>query len=228
MGIAYRMLRWLARLVIICQMRFQVAGLEHVPRDGSVLLVSNHLGIIDPAVICVRFPREVRFSGKAELFGWPVIGWVARVVKAVPIHRGESDRAALRRLGNLLTAKECVLVFPEGTYADPPDPAAMIPLKTGAAFLAMRTGAAVLPVGITGTERVWLLGRGWRPWRRPRVHVRYGAAYRPAPPPGLSAKATYQYVTDEMARRIAELLPEAYRGQYLGALDAPHGVATVP
>jgi 1-acyl-sn-glycerol-3-phosphate acyltransferase len=107
-----------------------------------------------------------------------------------------------------------ILLQPEGTYAKPPHPVGLVPFKTGAAFLAVRSGASVLPIALTGTERVWHPGRGWRPWHRPRVRVTFGEPYRPQIPPGLSTKAGYQLMADEMGRRIAALLPEEYRGAY--------------
>jgi 1-acyl-sn-glycerol-3-phosphate acyltransferase len=214
MAFRYRVLRRLVRLLLAGQMRLRVFGLEQVPTEGPLLLVSNHLGMTDPLVICARLRREVRFTPKAELFEWPVIGWLARQVGAVPIRRGASDREAIRRVSGLLAAGDCVLVFPEGTYADAPEPAAMVPVKTGAALLAVRSGALVLPVGLAGTERVWNRTRGWRVWQRPRVTVTFGAPYRPALPPGLPTKSAYQWIAEDMARRIAALVPEAYRGCY--------------
>jgi 1-acyl-sn-glycerol-3-phosphate acyltransferase len=196
-------------------MRLRVAHTERVPLVGTVLLVSNHLGPTDQFAIVLHLRREVRMLAKAELFEWPIIGWVGRVGQAVPVRRGASDRTALRTIEKLLEGGQCVLVFPEGTYADPPDPAAMIPLKTGAAWLALRTGAPIVPVGIWGTERVWRTKRGWRPWWRPRVGVLFGEPYiPPAAPNGNITKATLNAVTDEMARRIAALVPEEYRGHY--------------
>jgi 1-acyl-sn-glycerol-3-phosphate acyltransferase len=209
-------LRRLARLMLAGQMRLRVSGLEHVPAEGPLLLVSNHLGMTDPLAICVRLRRVVRFTPKAELFEWPVIGWLARQAGAVPIRRGASDREAIRRVAGLLAAGECVLVFPEGTYTDAPDPAAMLPVKTGAALLAARSGAVVVPVGLMGTERVWNPTRGWRLWHRPRVRVVFGAPYRPVVPTGLSTKAAYQWVAEDMAHRIAALVSPEYQGHYHG------------
>src|SRR5262245_11426706 len=142
---AYWILRALARLLIATQMRvLRVTGRERVPATGSVLLVSNHLGPTDPLPIGVHLRRHVRIMAKAEIFRWPVLGWIARWARGVPIRRGESDREALRIVSRLLVAGECVLVFPEGTYADPPAPSAMLPVKTGAAWLAARRGAAAV------------------------------------------------------------------------------------
>ncbi len=210
----YAMLRALAHLVVASQMRLRVAGDEHVPRDGPVLLVSNHLGLTDPLVIAVELSRHVRFLAKAELFEWPVIGGLARGARAIPIRRGASDRQSLRAVAAQLTRGQCVLVFPEGTYSAPPLPAAMIPVKTGAAWLALRTGAPVVPVAIWGTERVWHAARGWRAGRRPEVNVTFGEPYLPARPVGVGMKAACETVADDMARKIAALLPDMYRGHY--------------
>ena len=90
----------------------------------------------------------------------------------------------------------------------------MLPLKTGAAFLALRAGVPVVPVAITGSEHVWTLPRGWRVWHHPHVHVVFGEPYRPRVPAGLSTRHAMRIVADEMACRIAALLPEAYRGRY--------------
>src|SRR5215813_365322 len=187
MTIAYRILRALAKLLVKSQMRIlRVTGWDHVPPTGPVLLVSNHLGPTDTLPIGVYLRRQVRIMAKSEIFHWPVLGWIARWARAIPIRRGESDRKALRIASLLLAAGECVLVFPEGTYREPSEPPAMLPVKTGAAWLALRTGAAVVPVGIWGTENVW--ARDWRPWRllwrRPRASVAVGGPYRLALPPG--------------------------------------------
>ena len=90
----------------------------------------------------------------------------------------------------------------------------MLPAKPGAAWLALKTGATVMPVGIWGAEYVWCRARGWRVWHRPHVYVNFGEPYIPAAPVGVSSKAATTAVAEEMARRIAALLPEEYRGFY--------------
>jgi len=214
MGVGYHILRSAARLILAFQMQLEVRGIEHVPRTGPLLFVSNHLGNSDQFAIAVRLPQEVRILAKAEIFEWPILGWLARRGEAVPIHRGEADREALRTMRELLDSGAWVLVFPEGTYVDPGEPLGMLPVKTGAAWLAWHTGATVVPVAITGTEVVWSPGRGWRLWKRPHVLVTFGEPYKPVWPENAAQKLAWRAAADEMARRIAALLPEGYRGAY--------------
>ena len=210
----YRMIRALGRILLFLQMRLRIRHAERVPTSGPVLVVSNHLGSTDPLTIAADIPRQLRIVAKAELSDWPFIGWLARHGGVIFIRRGESDRDALRTVLEALYAQQCALVFPEGSYRDPPEPACMLPVKPGAAWLALKTGATVVPVGIWGTELVWSRARGWRFWHRPRVYVQFGEPYVPVAPLGMSSKAATTAVAEDMARRIAALIPEEYRGFY--------------
>ena len=211
----YRTLQLVTGLLAPVQMRLHVDRQDCVPAYGPVLLVSNHLGITDPMVVALPLRRRVHILARAEIFEWPAIGWLARRAGVVPVHRGEADRQALRTVSQLLAAKECVLVFPEGARHYPPEAPGMLHIKAGAAWLALRTGAIVVPVGIWGTEFVWEPARGWRPWSRPTVHVVFGQPYYPQlPPAGPPARARLNAVANEMAARIADLLPPGYRGVY--------------
>jgi 1-acyl-sn-glycerol-3-phosphate acyltransferase len=219
MGLGYHILHSVSKLILAFQMRLEIRGIERLPRTGPLLLVSNHLGLTDQFAIAARLPHQVRILAKAELFEWPIIGWLARRGEVVPIRRGEADREALRTMRDLLDCGAWVLVFPEGTFVDSHEPFGMAPVKTGAAWLAWHTGVTVVPVAITGTEVVWSPGRGWRLWQRPHVCVTFGEPYKPVWPEQAAQKLAWRVAADEMARRIAALLPEGYRGVY--ALPAP-------
>jgi 1-acyl-sn-glycerol-3-phosphate acyltransferase len=218
--LVYRVVVALVRLLLPSQMRLRVKGAENCPHRGALILVTNHLGLVDPAPIAVSVRRPIRMLAKSDIFDWPMLGGIAHGVRIVPVRRGVSDREALRTLSDILAQGQCVLLMPEGTYPKAPLPPALLPLKTGAAFLALRSGALVLPVALTGTERIWHRSRGWRVshlwqlWRRPQVTLTFGEPYRPQAPVGLSTKAAYQAVAEEMGRRIAALLPAEYRGAY--------------
>src|SRR5260370_35679779 len=212
MKIGYRGLRLAAALLLACQTRLWVYGVERIPRSGAVLLVANHLGAIDPVAIALRIPRMVRILAKAEILTFPVLGGLARLGAVIPIRRGESDREALRTVVDQLWDGQAALVFPEGTFRRVPEPAAMAAVKPGAAWLALRTGATVVPVGIGGTERVWHPSRGWKLWHRPHVYVVFGEPYVVKPRQGVPNKTALAENAGEIAGRIAPLLAAQYRG----------------
>ncbi len=210
----YTVVRAIIRLLLPTQMRLRATGMERCPARGPLILVANHLGLLDPIAVAALVRRRVHILAKAEVFEWLALGGIARASGIVPVRRGASDREALRKVVDLLRAGECVLVMPEGTYPKVPLPPAMLRALPGAAFLAAHTGAPVLPVAVTGTERVWMPKRGWRLGQRPRVTITYGEPYQPVAAAAGGAKAAFQALADDMGRRIAALLPEAYRGYY--------------
>lgn len=190
---------------MIC--RYRVHGREHVPMTGALLIVVNHLSWYDPLLLGVVLPRRAWFFTKAEMFDWPIVGFVCRRTGQIPVHRGEGDRAALEQALAYLREGKAVVVFPEGTVERQEQ---MIPAHTGAAMLAMRSGATVLPIAHTGTRRVLRSRRSWFP----RVRVQIGEPFVPALPEGAARKARLQVVTKEIMARIAGMLPTELRGVY--------------
>ncbi|MDA8359422.1 MAG: HAD-IB family hydrolase [Actinomycetota bacterium] len=192
--------------------RFDIAGIEHVPRQGPAILAANHRSYFDVAalaVVAARIGRPVRFLAKKELFDVPGLGWAARSLGGIPVDRGGRSDLSLRQAEAALRAGEVVIVLPEGTI--PRGEAFFDPLlqgKTGTVRLASATGAPVVPVGLWGTERVWP-----RSARSPRVtelrhpplvQVRVGRA---VPLGGNDAVADTRTVMDA----ISSLLPEEAR-----------------
>ncbi len=155
----YHLLRPFVRREAFPYARFDLAGLEHVPSRGPVLLASNHRSYFDVAALAVvagRLGRPVRFLAKRELFDAPLVGWVARALGGVPVDRGSGSDQPLRRAEAALRAGEVVIVLPQGTI--PRGEAffdSALRGKTGTARLAAATGAPVVPIGLWGTEQVW-------------------------------------------------------------------------
>ncbi|HEU5367741.1 MAG TPA: lysophospholipid acyltransferase family protein [Ktedonobacterales bacterium] len=211
----YQLLVRLSRLLIFVTMKRRISGQEQTPSEGGLLIVSNHLGLLDPLVIGTRLPRRLYILAKSEVFSWPVIGWLARKADVIPVRRGQSDREAIRRVLEHLQAGHAVLIFPEGTYPKRHQPRGMLPAQAGAALLAQRSGATILPIGITGSEMVWSpRSLPWGLFRRWPVQVRVGEPYRPGVPASASQKQALALITGEMMQRIAALLPASYRGYY--------------
>jgi len=191
---------------LIC--RYRVRGLENVPATGPLLIVANHLSWYDPILLGVLLPRRIWFFTKAEIFRWPIAGWVCRATGQIPVHRGSSDRAALEKGLEYLHEGKALAVFPEGTVARKEQ---MIAAHTGAAMMALRTGATVLPIAHTGTRRIL---RSLRTLWFPRVDIQIGTPFVPAISEGVARKVELKAVTQEIMGRIAEMIPPESRGVY--------------
>src|SRR5438552_2931790 len=150
-GILYSLVRALAWLLTHLVCRYRVSGQEHVPRNGTLLVVVNHLSWYDPLLLAVVLPRRVWFYTKAEIFAWPVAGWLAQHTRQISVHRGESDRVALEKALSYLREGKALVIFPEGTVERQER---MITAHPGVAMLAVRSGATILPVAHSGTRRI--------------------------------------------------------------------------
>lgn len=150
--------------------RPEVAGMENVPASGPFIMASNHLSFLDSVILQALAPRPVGFFAKAEYFTAPgprgrAQRWFFESVGSIPVERGEqaASVAALEQLVELLDAGEGVGIYPEGTRSRD---GRLYRGRTGAAWLALTTGAPVVPVGLRGTERLQPPGtNGVRPQR---------------------------------------------------------------
>jgi 1-acyl-sn-glycerol-3-phosphate acyltransferase len=180
-------------------------GRRHVPAHGPVILASNHLSFIDSVVIRLAAPRRVIFLAKAEYFtGSGLRGRLARwfftAVGSVPVARGQhrAATAALDTALEVLAAGDVFGIYPEGTRSLD---GRLYRGRTGVAWLALTSGAPVVPVALHGTERLQPVGK--RLPRPHRVTVRFGHPLRFS---GDQASArTRRAVTNEVMAAIAEL-----------------------
>lgn len=132
--------------------RFEVIGREHFPKDGGVLLCSNHINVLDPPVVGINAPRPVHFMAKAELFNVPILGKVVSHLNAFPVKRGMSDREALRKGLGILKEGKVLGLFPEGTRNKSGELGKGL---AGAGFFALRTDAQVVPCAIIGPYKAF-------------------------------------------------------------------------
>lgn len=192
----------------------RVHGLDRVPRNGAFIVVANHLSNLDPLIVGATAGhlngRLIHFMSKEELRHWPVIGWLATQAGVYFVRRGEGDRGAQRLTLEYLARGEPVGFFPEGHRSRD---GTLKEARNGASLLAIRAGVPLLPVGISGTNRIF--PRGSRLPRRSKVTVRIGAPFvLPHQPDGRLDRAMLAGGTDRIMREIAALLPEAQRGSY--------------
>lgn len=210
-GWIYGFLTALTRMVVYTFTRWTVEGAEHVPAAGPVVLVSNHLHLLDPPLLAASCKRRVHPMAKRELFETPLVGWVLWPYGAFPVRRFSADMGALRAARGYLRNGHVVLMFPEGTRSKD---ARLHPALPGAAMVALLANAPVVPVAITGTESIRVPGTlfRWMKRDRLRIHVTFGEPFDLAYD---SAEARHaEHATDSIMRRIAALLPAEYRGAY--------------
>ena len=208
-----RVLRWMIDNVAF---RFlvkleRVEGVEHIPIHGPAIVMINHIAFVDPIVTMGVMPRNIVPLSKVEAYRYPVFGIFPWLWEAIPVHRGEFDRKALRSAIQVLEAGEMVLVAPEGTRGP-----ALQRGKEGVAFLAHRTGAPILPVAIGGTEGFPTLPLSRR-WQRPGAVVRFGRTFRFRPGLARPNRETLRRMTDQAMCVLASMLPEGRRGVYAAA-----------
>lgn len=129
--------------------RLEVHGAEHLPTTQPFILAPSHRSNIDSPVVGVITKRRMRFMAKKEMWkvAWAGKLWVA--IGAFPVDRGTADREALRTCEAVIEGGEPLVMFPEGSRQSGP---VIQPLFDGPAFVAARTGAPIVPVGIGGAE----------------------------------------------------------------------------
>ena len=203
---------------------FRIEGLENVPKTGPVIVAGNHLHNADPVLLEIAIPRPLHFMAKKELFGIPVISWIIRRVGTFPVDRGKADRSAIRNADGRLRQGIAIGMFPEGTRSVTRSLKAALP---GAAMLAQLTGAPVLPVAITGSERLPLNGAKGRrreglpdpdPGHR-GVRVQFGVPFT-IPREIDGRRLSHDEATDRLMAEIVRMLPADYRGIYAHLADS--------
>jgi 1-acyl-sn-glycerol-3-phosphate acyltransferase len=154
-------------LVLRTLWRMRVEGAQHVPREGPLIVVANHVSYFDPPVLGCALPRELHFMAKKELFDIPLFGALIACYNAYPVERGRGDVGAIKRTVKVLKDGHAVLIFPEGRRnrdegegeenGRPPNGrSSRRRAQAGIAFLASLSGARVLPAYIEGTKHLRL------------------------------------------------------------------------
>jgi len=188
----YLLVRGIGRLYLRLLRGLEVRNAHLVPREGPLIICPNHIDWVDPVVVACGTARLITFMAKSELFRNRLAGWFLRQLHAFPVRRGESDRPALRISLETLRRGGVLGIFPEGTRSktgrlQSPEP--------GAAVIALRTGATVIPAGVQGTQ-------GSRP-----VTLVWGEPFRPGEVVAGAENhdSKVRILSDEIMRRIALL-----------------------
>jgi len=210
-------LSWRRRLLVGCLRgllrafsHWEIRGKENLPSRGPLIVIFNHVAHLDGLLVIASLPWEVEVISLSDLFAVPVTGQLLRMYGAIPVHRDAFDRQVVRQALLVLAEGKVLAMAPEARQSPS---GAMERGREGAAYLAMRSGAPVLPIGLTGTETAL---RMLKRLRRPHLTVNIGAPLQlPGPlAHGAESQAQLQAGHAEIMRRIARLLPARYRGVY--------------
>ncbi|MDQ0111559.1 lysophospholipid acyltransferase family protein [Paenibacillus harenae] len=185
----YRIFRFLLRVIYTLLFRVEARGTENIPADGAVVLASNHLSVLDPPTVGIKIRRKVHFMAKEELFKIPVFGSLIRSFGAFPVKRGGVSKDAIKSAISLLKEGNVLGIFPEGTRNSQEGMA-----KKGASLIAIRSGAAVVPVAIIGKYSLFR-----------KMVVCYGKPIDLKPFIEEGAPDMLEQVTDAIMARIREI-----------------------
>ena len=199
--------RGLAKFLVFMMTNATIKGMENFPKRGPALIVINHLGDADVVLLAASIPTTIDGMGKIELNEHWLVGPVFRAYGVIFVHRGKPDRKAIRAALDGLAEERMIAVAPEGRQAIEGKLEAG---TEGAAFLALKSGAVIVPVAMTGTENEKIYNRKW--WRRARVTLTVGKPFK------LQEQADRQKMmregTNQIMEALASLLPASYLGNY--------------
>ena len=197
-------------LLHIC-FSWKVEGRENVAMSGPLILVANHVHVIDPILIEFSVPRWITFVAKEELFHSLFLRLWLNWAGSLPLQRngklGEKQRV-LEGAKKALDGGLILGMFPEGGRSQD---GKLRRGKPGSAVIAAKTDTPLLPIGVVGTDKIH--GISWL-WKRPRIVVRIGKPFKLPPTNNTISKSQMQLLTAQLMGQIAALLPSEYRGVY--------------
>lgn len=189
--------------------RIDDAQLAQVPEKGPLIIVTNHVNVLEIPIIYTRLqPRPVVGLVSAHRWENPLLRWLLDVVGAVPLHRGTADVTALRRAVEILQAGSILIISPEGTRSGH---GRLQRAHPGVVLLALHSGAPLLPVVYHGAERY---RENLRRLRRTDFHLSVGRPFYLEARGERVTRPIRQQMVDEIMYQLSGLLPPAYRGVY--------------
>lgn len=190
-------------------LKIHVEGWENIPAEGPVVMMGNHINVLDPVVMISFYPdRDIVPLAKIEAFDQPLMRYFVRHWGAIPVNRGEADLKTFKTALEYLRSGYIVMLYAEGHRSK----TGLIQGQEGSAYIALKSNSVVVPVAIWGTRDFPL---GWfAGFRRLYVYIRFGKPFRFKHEGGKLPREHFREMTDEAMYRIAELLPPEYRGVY--------------
>jgi 1-acyl-sn-glycerol-3-phosphate acyltransferase len=189
--------------------RLQIEGLHNIPQSNAAIIAFNHLGHLDPLLVSAFSPRAPEFITLADLLQVPGTGLALRAYGVILIHRDEYDRQVIRAALGTLKRGDVLALAPEARQS----PSATLEKgREGAAYLVLKSGVPVVPVGITGTQNAY---SAWRNHRRPDICMMVGIPFHLSAQPGTDRHEALAAAHTAIMKHIAQLLPVEYRGYWI-------------
>lgn len=152
--------------------RMEIIGIENLPQSGGLIIASNHVSYLDPAVLAASLNRKIYFITKKEVFKNGFISFILKNLNAISVDRENVNILAFKKIINILREEKVLGIFPEGTRSSDGE---LQELKLGAIKIAMKTGVPILPVGIIGTHKIYPRGVKFPIFFKHKIIVKYGA-----------------------------------------------------
>jgi 1-acyl-sn-glycerol-3-phosphate acyltransferase len=204
-------IRWLFRVLVNAVAHVDARGYEHLPKEGSFVIATNHLGILDAPIAFYALDYWDMFVLIGEK--WEKVAffrWLGKYFNFIFIDRFNPDIKTLRKVIALMEKDNILVIAPEGTRSRV---GSLIEAKPGVSYLAAKLNRPIVPVAITGTEDKSFFGN-LRKLRRAHITLTAGPAFTLPPIPRENRDEALKRYTDEIMCHIAALLPEKYRGVY--------------
>ena len=204
-----RILRALFKFLFQSLAKLEVIGLENIPPEGGHIIAVNHLSRLDPPLAFGLIERDDVTGIAADNYKRNLlIGPVVTIINGIWIDRDEADFHAIREARKYLLAGWILGIAPEGTRSNT---GALIPAKTGVAYLADKAMVPIIPAALYGTENA--IRQLFR-LRRPQIRIQYGKSFLLPKIKRASRTEDLEHNTDEIMCQIAAMLPPSYRGAY--------------
>ena len=203
-----RLVHGSARLLVFICTRPAVYGLENYPRQGPALVVTNHLGDPDPVLEIAFWPVIPEAMAKIELYNIPILGWIMENLGVIWVHRGQADRRAIQAALQGLREGRIIGIAPEGRESLT---GGLEEGTGGAAYLALKVEAPIVPVTLTGTE-TWRVYGNLKKLHRTPVTLTVGRSFRLTQ--YTDWRESIRRGTRQIMEALARQLPDEYRGIY--------------
>lgn len=205
-----KLLRWPIRFIINLIARVKIRDIENIPREGRFVIATNHLGRLDVALLFYALEGDfILIIAEKYEHHW-LYGPIGNAMNGIWMDRYNADVGSIRKVLARMKAGGILVIAPEGTRSKTE---ALAEGKPGVAYLAMKAGLPIVPVGLTGTEDRLVVDR-MKHLKKSEIKVVIGPAFTLPPVTGKDRDSIFKQYTDEIMCRIGVLLPEKYRGVY--------------